>query len=146
MRLIVALHKFLFFLTVPHPPQVLGGLGCAGSSLSFPSWPVLQDLHLVRSSSSHPESQHKHFLNQNVQTPKYKIHYINISITDLLLFFRWLPNGPHLHGVQFEDLVSWELRTSICGAAWSSPTVSVSKIRVQPQAEIAMLTTHTLKI
>lgn len=64
--------------------------------------------------------------------------------TDLLWFFRWLANGPHLQGVQFKVLLSWKLRTTICGTTWSSPTVAMAEIEVQPQPEIAVLTTHAL--
>lgn len=64
-----------------------------------------------------------------------------------MLYILWLwrfPHRPHFHGVQAEVLLSGELGAAVGGALGSGTAVTSTKVAVQPQAEVAVLTSHTL--
>ena len=62
-----------------------------------------------------------------------------------LLWFWGLPHGPHLHRVQAEVLLLRQLGAAIGGAPGPCTAVTAAKITVQPQAEVPVLTPHTLR-
>lgn len=61
-----------------------------------------------------------------------------------LFRFRWFSNGPHLHGVHGEVLLSGKLRAAVRGALWPCSAVPPAEVAVQPQTEVAVLTAHPL--
>lgn len=67
-----------------------------------------------------------------------------MKVLDLLWLWRF-PNRPHFHGVQAEVFLCGELRAAVGGAFRSGTAVTSAKVAVEPQAEVAMLPTHTLK-
>lgn len=62
-----------------------------------------------------------------------------------LLWFWWFSDCPDFHWFQGEVLFSRELRAAIGGAPGPRAAMTVAEITVQPQAEVAMLTAHTLR-
>lgn len=68
-----------------------------------------------------------------------------VKIKVLYILWLWrLPNRPHFQGVQAEVLVCGELRAAVGGTFGSGTAVTSTKVAVEPQAEVAMLTTHSL--
>lgn len=61
-----------------------------------------------------------------------------------IIWFWRFSDRPHLHGVQGEVFLCRELGAAVGGAFWSGAAVTLAKVTVEPQAEVAMLTTHTL--
>lgn len=61
-----------------------------------------------------------------------------------LLQFGGLADPPHLQGVQGKVLVPRQLGTAVGGACGPRPAMATPKVTVQPQAEVAVLTAHTL--
>lgn len=62
-----------------------------------------------------------------------------------VIWFWRFSNRPHLHGVQGEVFLGGELGAAVGGALWSGAAVTLAKVTVEPQAEVAMLTSHTLR-
>lgn len=66
-----------------------------------------------------------------------------MKVLDLLWLWRF-PDRPNFHGVQAEVLLCGELGAAVGGAFRSGTAVTSAKVAVEPQAEVAMLPTHTL--
>lgn len=67
-----------------------------------------------------------------------------MKVLDLLWLWRF-PNRPHFHGVQAEVFLCGQPRAAVGGAFRSGAAVTSAKVAVEPQAEVAVLPTHTLK-
>lgn len=61
-----------------------------------------------------------------------------------IVWYRRFSNRPHFHRVQAEVLLCGELGAAVGGAFGSGSAVTSAEVTVEPQAEVAVLTTHTL--
>lgn len=61
-----------------------------------------------------------------------------------VIWFRRLSDRPHLHGVQGEVFLRGESGAAVGGAFRSGAAVPLAEVTVEPQAEVAVLTAHTL--
>lgn len=61
-----------------------------------------------------------------------------------IVWHRRFPNRPHFHRVQAEVFLCGQLGAAVGGALGSGAAVTSAEVAVEPQAEVAVLTAHTL--
>lgn len=61
-----------------------------------------------------------------------------------IVWYRRFSNRPHFHRVQAEVFLCGQLGAAVGGAFGSGTAVTSTEIAVEPQAEVAVLTAHTL--